>query len=211
MTPTRRTVLRAGGGVLAGGLLAGCLDDSSGEADDPGTTVTTGSTASEPWTVTERVRDPPPTTRLAVTQGSTSGETTPEPTAVNRGCNGGRYLSFYALDNRPNWTRQTVYVAYSLDANANVVLIVFEGDTVLGSEEYRSPAGGVAVDGRPIRLDEPLTGEHTIRAAMYADPRAGEFDPASATPCRHEGEVVQAGPKTIDFSLFASGTSTEDG
>ncbi|RJT03422.1 hypothetical protein D3261_10990 [Halococcus sp. IIIV-5B] len=166
-------------------------------------------TPSGPWTVTGRADGPMPTTRSIETQASTSGETTPETTTVNHSCEGARDLSFYALDNPPSWTRQTVYVAYSLETNANVVLVVFEGDTVLGSEGYRSPDGGVAVDGQPIRLNEPLTGEHTIRAVMYADPGDGEFDPGSATPCRYEGEVVQTGPETIDFGSFASSTTTE--
>lgn len=206
MISTRRALLRAGGGVLAGGLLAGCVDDSVSGAGGSNE-ATPEPTPSGPWTVTGRANDS--TTRSTGTRRSTSGETTPGTTAVNRGCNGARYLSFYPSDRR-GWTRQTIYVAYSLSSGANVALVVFEGETVLGTEDFSSP-GGAAVDGQPIRLDEPLIGEHTIRVVMYADQNEdGEFDPASATPCRHEGEVVQAGPETIDFSQFPSSTSTTE-
>lgn len=165
MTSTRRALLRAGGGVLAGGLLAGCIDDSTSEGESADTAATPEPTPSGPWTVTGRANDS--TTRSTGTRRSTSGETTPGTTAVNRGCNGARYLSFYPSDRR-GWTRQTIYVAYSLRSGANVALVVFEGETALGTEDFSSP-GGAAVDGQPIRLDEPLIGEHTIRVVMYAD------------------------------------------
>ena len=210
MTPTRRAVLRAGGGVLAGGLLAGCVDDSSGGGGGPDTMATAESTPSGPWTVTGRADNS--TTRSTETQESTSSETTPGTTRANRGCNGARALAFKPRGGGGiRWDRQSVLVSYSLGPNAHILLVAYEGDTIRGMRERHSPGVGSVTDLDSIRLDEPLTGEHTIRVVMYADPDGdGKFDPASATPCRYESEVVQAGPETIDFSRFPAGTSTTE-
>src|SRR5699024_1158055 len=145
---------------------------------------------------------------------TTDGTPTNRTNVVNRGCSGARDLLFkpHKRNGEIVWNRHSVQVGgFSLGPNAHVILVVYEGDTVLGTVEMHVPGnvGGVVVDGKSIPLKKPLTGEHTIRVVMYADPDGdGKFDPANATPCRHEGAVIQAGPETIDFGDFAPGTST---
>lgn len=211
MTSTRRSVLRIGCGSFVFGSLAGCVGDSSlgGSGTDTGTgTRTSAGSASPENTAVDTDTERPTITEHETTQ-PTNGTT-----VVTRSCSGARGLLFkpHKRNGAIVWNRHSVQVGgFSLGSNAHVILVVYEGDTVLGTTEMHVPGnvGGVVVDGTSIPLEKSLTGEHTIRVVMYADPDGnGKFDSANATPCRHEGAVIQAGPETIDFSDFAPGTST---
>lgn len=228
MNSTRRSVLRTGCGLFVFGSLAGCVGDSSpgGSGTDTGTGTQTPAGSASPEntavdtdskqaTTTEHETTQPTTTPQGteIRNGTINVTPTSGTTAVNRGCNGARGLIFKSYSRgKVRATRQSVVVGgFNLGPNAHVILVAYEGDTVLGTAEMHVPGnvGGVVVDGKSIPLKKPLTGEHTIRVVMYADPDGnGKFDPANATPCRHEGAVIQAGPETIDFSDFAPGTST---
>ena len=127
-------------------------------------------------------------------------------------CNGVRSISFHGLESDTAdelWGPSTVRVAFALGAGANVRLVVLEGDTVLGTTLIPPPDGAIVFDGQPIPLDTDLSGDHTIRVVVY--PHSGEsngFDIERTTPCRHEGDVVQTEPTTIDFDRFSPNTSS---
>lgn len=207
----RRTFLAGTTGGFA--LLVGCIaDQPSGTAND--TTVGTSPKLSSAPDTVKPTTKPIVTTELTPTPtGSVTGSTTvtsgvPQ---VERACNGARYLSFYGLGTPFEdqvWGPSRVTVAFSLGAGAHISLVVYEDDIVLGTTQATAPGdGGVVVDGKLIPLDTTLSGKHTIRVVMYGNVnRDGQFDSETATPCRHEGRIVQAGPKTIDFSSFSENT-----
>jgi hypothetical protein len=215
MAPTRRSALRSGCGLVAFGSLAGCVGDSSSSESNAGTGTRrpAGPASPENTAVDTDTEQPTTTPQGTETRNGTINVTpTNGTTAVNRGCNGARGLLFkpHKRNGMTLWNRHSVQVGgFSLGPNANVLLVVYEDDTVLGTAELHAPDVTMVVDAMSIPLKKPLTGEHTIRVVMYADSDGdGNFDPANATPCRYEGEVIQAGPETFDFSEFAPGTST---
>ena len=152
-----------------------------------------------------------PTTGIDTPEGDTE-RTAKTKTETVGACDGVRYISFYGLESDEAdelWGPSTVRAAFALGAGANVRLVVLEDDTVLGTTLIPPPDGAVAVDGQPIPLDTDLSGDHTIRVVVY--PHSGEsngFDIERTTPCRHEGDVVQTEPTTIDFDRFSPNTSS---
>lgn len=120
-------------------------------------------------------------------------------------CNGATFLSFYATGEDFIWSPSQVAVGYFVGAGAQIRIVVYEDDTMLGMTQYHAPNDtGVNVDGQPIPLNTRLSGEHTIRAIMYED---GTSDPKEATPCRNEGEIIQTEPATLNFSGLSENTS----
>ena len=195
----RRTFVAGTMGGIA--LLAGCI---TSQPSEPANDTTTGDSPEPSAT------DPTATPTGPATESTTA---TAEPAQrTERACNGARGIGFYGLETQFEdqvWGPSRVTVAFGLGAGAHVLLVVYEGDEVLGTAEATAPSdGGIAVDGQPIPLQTMLSGEHTIRVVMYGDVnRDGQFDPETATPCRYEGDVIQTKPKTIDFSEFSDDTT----
>ena len=106
------------------------------------------------------------------------------------------------------WDPDTARVAFGVGPGAHVLIVVFEGETVLGMSQASAPkTSAMDDDGMPVPLDQKLSGEHTLRAVMY--PKIGtmeRFDAAEATPCEFEGEPVQTEPTRIDFERISEGT-----
>lgn len=122
-------------------------------------------------------------------------------------CAGGTWVSFYALGEEQIWDADSVVVGFDLSAGAEVLLVAFENDSVLGVRSY-STERGVHVDGFRIPLETRLSGRHTIRVVMYGDVnRNGEFDPERDRPCRDEGDIIQTAQQSVNFSSVAD-TST---
>lgn len=166
---------------------AGCLSiqspgDSDASPSDTETTIESTSMSVDPseW---------PPSSETTAARAST--------------CDG-TWLSFWGLTEklRRLWELDLIRLGYTAGPG-KAWLVVYENDTVLGVEQATTGGEhGITVDEGSLRLDAPLSGEHTIRVVMYLDGDSTEFDPATATPCRDGGDPVQAGPKTIDFSEF---------
>jgi hypothetical protein len=194
--------------------LAGCTDDPLlGSNDNPTNNPTGGGDKNQP---TQRIPTNIPESKTVSTRAETA---TNEPNTMiispqktGTACGGVNEISFYALGEIGDkfWRRNTVWVDFNGKASAQVRLVVLENDTVLGMTQTERPADNSAsLDRVPITLRTTLSGEHTIRVVVY--PAAGEgdqFSPEEATPCQHEGNVVQTEPTTIDFSRFSESTSS---
>lgn len=194
----RRTFLTGTTGGIA--LLTGCIMNQP-----PGTANDTTGGSPEPSAI-----DPTAVSTGPATESTTA--TAKPARRADRACNGARGIGFYGLGTRFEdrvWGPSRVTVAFGLGAGAHVLLVVYEGDEVLGTAQSTAPSyGGAAVDGQPIPLNTTLSGEHTIRVVMYGDTNQnGQFDPETAMPCRYEGDVIQTEPKTIDFSKFSDNTT----
>ena len=128
---------------------------------------------------------------------------------VQDGCPSG--LAFYGLGSPGDygWSTDQVAVGYTLPPDSDALLVVFENETVLGTEHVGndSPEHAVTADGATIHLDEPLRGAHEIRVVAYAD-TDGEFDRSTDAPChRDSGGPVTTGPAVVDFDELASQTT----
>ena len=183
-------------------LLAGCITNQSFE---PASDTTTGGSPEPSAT------DPAATPTGPATESTTA---TAEPAQrTERACNGARGISFYGFETQFEdrvWGPRRVSVAFGLGAGAHVLLVVYEGNEVLGTAQATAPSyGGASVDGQPIPLETTLSGTNTIRVVMYGDTNQnGQFDTKTATPCRYEGDVIQTEPRTIDFSNFDSNSTS---
>lgn len=206
----RRSLLAGIVGSLS--LSAGCAGSSP---SDSGNSPRSNQTSSQPTKPRTRQTTTEGTdTTSAPTESATERPISPTISQRERAdaCNGGIYLDFYALDDTADqmWDPDTVRVAFGVGPGAQVRLVVFEDDTVLGMNQAFAPEdSAMDDDGLPIDLNKKLSGEHTIRAVMY--PRIGmkeQFDAKEATPCQYEGKPVQTEPTTIDFSEFSEGTPT---
>lgn len=199
----RRTFLAG----TAGGLfsLTGCIvDQPSGSAADTTTDRAPESPSPTPPTTAGSTTTGAESTTVSTTT-STRPVTDPTTTVSETGPDcGATFLSYYALGEDFMWDPDRVPVGFDLGAGADVSLVVYENDDVLGTAHATAPSDtGVVVDGQPIPLNNSLSGEHTIHIVMYDDANQnGEFDPETATPCRHEGSVVRTESRTIDFSEF---------
>jgi hypothetical protein len=181
----RRAVLTGTIGTLV--WLAGCLGSSPFDTED--------SPPSNP-------------TRRPSTQHSP--ETPAAQPARNEACAGATSLSFYGLKSGAAdtmWSPRTVRVAFHLGAGADVLLVVFEGNTVLGMTHV-SVSADVSSDGQPIPLNTTLSGTHTLQVVMYpASADNGQTTIQEATPCQHNGTVIQTVPTTINFSSFSENSA----
>lgn len=116
-------------------------------------------------------------------------------------------VSFYGLD-RPGetaWAPDRIAIGYTVQENSSVFFVVFEEGTVIGTTHVTTTDldYGVTADGDGIPLDEPLTGSHMIRVGAYTDTNGnGNFDLGTDTPCRTDGDVVEAGSRRINFSTL---------
>lgn len=178
-------------------VLAGCL-----AAPTPAGTDTPGTDVPAPDTPVETAEPP-------VKEPGDDVPATPSvtPYAVpERACVDG--VSFWGLgdgvENR--WAADRVRVGFSLPARAAVLLVVEGNGTVLATAYRRGGAKAVAVDGAAVTLDRPLDGTHAVRVVAYADvDRNRRFDPSVDEQCRHDGEVVDDGPVTVDFGALDGG------
>ena len=138
---------------------------------------------------------------------STDGPTG-EPTGVEATSGGacdGATIAFWGLEGpaAQNWSNDALRLGYTL--SGEVILVAFEDAEVLGSDHVTiSGEQPVTADGAVLDLDEPLSGEHTVTVGVYADSNGnGSFDPDADRPCVTDGDLVRAGPTTIDFDRFA--------
>ncbi len=134
--------------------------------------------------------------------GATPTATVPPTSTENASCVD--EVAFWGLGGTEGdlWTRDTVRIGYTLPPSNSALFVVFENDTVLGwtSVENSDPDNAIASDGDPIDLTTELHGTHTLRVAVYRDVNGNDmFDAATDEPCTRTGEIVQAGPETIDF------------
>lgn len=202
---------------------------TSESASSP-TSVATSSSTTEETRPTTMCKETPVTRGTAIYEGKRvpcNGTASPQTKSTIRqsnsatvsqqektnACSGARYIEFYALESEAAdelWNPSTVRVAYQLGDGANVLLVVLEDDTVLGMTQITNVGGGVVEsDGEPIPLNTKLSGNHTIRAAIYPNTGTAEqFSAEDATPCQLEGKAVQTESTTIDFSRFSENTPT---
>jgi hypothetical protein len=107
-------------------------------------------------------------------------------------------VGFYAHE---TWGSDEVRIGYELPANAAVVFVVYENETVIGTAHADGGAGRVGVDGDPIELDRSLDGRHSIRVVAYGDENGnGEFDAGTDQRCRRDGEVIATDSREFNFS-----------
>lgn len=145
---------------------------------------------------------------------------TPQPStapgATSDGCP--KWVSFYGLGSPGEtlWAPDEIAIGYTVPANTSVLFVAYENGTVLGVNHVSTEGleYGVTADGDRVSLGHALEGTHTLRVVAYRDVDAnGEFDSGTDRPCKHDGEVVDAGPKLIDFSEidFEPPSGTEGG
>lgn len=140
----------------------------------------------------------------------TTSTASPSPTASPSEPPCARDVSLFGPDGpeRTTWEPDTVAIAFYLEATASVLFVVHENDTVIGVE-HTTVGNPVFADGFEIGLERALEGEHTIRVTAYSDANGNEqYDPSIDAPCRHRGEVAQAGPRTVNFSAVTTEESS---
>lgn len=102
------------------------------------------------------------------------------------------------------WSPDTLRISYELPANTSVLFVATENDTVLGVT-HATTNETIVAEGVPFDLSRNLSGTHTVSVRMYSDANGNEsFDRDTDTVCRTDGERVQTGAKTIDFSALNS-------
>lgn len=131
----------------------------------------------------------------------------PETTAADQAvasCQGAA-VNYWGLndENRtPAWAPDTLRISYQLPANASVLFVATENDTVLGVTHVGADEAVVA-DGVPFVLNRNLSGTHTVSVRVYADVDENEeFDRNTDSVCHTDGESVETDNRTIDFSEF---------
>lgn len=115
------------------------------------------------------------------------------------------WVSFYGLGSpgETAWEPDRIAIGYTVPANASVVFVAFEEGAVIGTTHVRNTdlEHGVTADGDGIPLEQSLNGSHMIRVGAYADSNGnGQFDVGTDEPCRSGGQLVEAGPRRINFS-----------
>lgn len=139
---------------------------------------------------------------------------TASPTVSQTGCPSG--VSFYGLGSpgETAWEPDRIAIGYTVPANASVFFVAFEEGTVIGTTHVTTTdrEHGVTADGDGIPLENALTGSHMIRVGAYRDSNAnGQFDFGTDSPCRSDGNVVEAGPRRINFSTLQYRPSSTPG
>lgn len=120
------------------------------------------------------------------------------------------WVSFWGLDGQMDgrhWTPESIRLGYTIQTG-DALFVVYENETILGTSHVAVGENGLTADGDTIQLNERLSGEHTIRVVLYADSDGnGSFDPSTDTPCQTDGDPIQAGPRTINFSKFTDNST----
>nr|WP_152417770.1 hypothetical protein [Haloferax larsenii] len=102
------------------------------------------------------------------------------------------------------WGADKLRVGYELGSGADILLVAYEDDTVLGVKHVTSNRA-VASDGEILNLDQPLKGSHTVRVLAYGDTNGdSQFDPETDTRCS-----VQTNPLTLNFSQLNTTTISD--
>ncbi len=110
-------------------------------------------------------------------------------------------VSFWGLNEKAHWDSDTVRVAYTVPANESVLLVSYVDGAVSGVES--SDSEGVHADGATLELDSAYSETHEVQVVIYDDVNGnGQLDGDTDRPCLNDGEIVQAGPKEIDYSRF---------
>lgn len=114
-------------------------------------------------------------------------------------------VSYWGLDD-PNrsqtWASDTLRLGYGLPANVSVFFVAYENDTVLGVIHI-STDESVAADGDTFTLNTKLSGMHTVNVKMYTDTNGnGAYEAGTDAVCRQNGDVVQTGAVSLNFSKF---------
>ncbi|MFB6112929.1 MAG: hypothetical protein ABEJ58_02350 [Halodesulfurarchaeum sp.] len=145
---------------------------------------------------------------LAGCAGTVPGE--PRSTTRDPPTQCAEWVSFFGEPGEFRWDRNHVAIGYTLSPNASVFFVAIENDSIVGVSSHHSTLGAdhpVTADGDRIELERNLSGVHTIRVVAVRDSnRNGRFDPATDQPCREDGEVIQAGPRALNFSLVGPAT-----
>jgi hypothetical protein len=136
------------------------------------------------------------------------------PTPVTDGCPS--WVSFYGLGDPAvsAWAPDRVAIGYTVPADANVLFVAFDKGSVVGTAHVSTTGldHGVTADGDTLALEASLEGSHVIRVAAYRDADGnGQFDPETDPPCLADGEVVEAGPRRIDFDAVAAASPSPSG
>lgn len=106
-----------------------------------------------------------------------------------------------------HWTPASIRLGFTIPAG-EAIFVVYEAATILGTSHVAAGEHGITADGHPIQLNQRLAGEHTIRVVLFADSDGnGVFDGSTDTACQADGDPVQAGPRTINFSKFGEHTT----
>lgn len=122
----------------------------------------------------------------------------------------GAWVRLWGLDGEMagrHWTPASIRLGFTIPAG-KALFVVYEAATILGTSHVTAGEHGLTADGHPVQLNQRLAGEHTIRAVLYADSDGnGGFDASTDTACQTDGDPIQAGPRTINFSKFREHTS----
>lgn len=110
-------------------------------------------------------------------------------------------IGFWGLNEEQFWDQDVVRVTYTIPSNLDVLLVTYVDGTVSGVD---SPNSGDHADGASLELNSTYSGKHIVRVIVFEDNNENRIlDANTDSPCLNDGDVVQAGPKEIDFSRFA--------
>ena len=139
---------------------------------------------------------------LLVLLSGCSGITPSNPDTNNSNCNIDS-LAFWSAHENQGWASDELRVGYELSGSADILLVAYENDSVLGVKHVTS-GQAVASDGEFLQLDRPLVGNHTVRVLAYGDTNGnGQFDPQTDTRCSVETDSL-----TLNFSALNKTTTS---
>lgn len=126
---------------------------------------------------------------------------------------GDTWVAFYAVGTDAQdriWDADVISIGFTVPGNESVFFVVYEdgpdeNGTILGTTHVEYDADyAVTADGKRVKLDSPLSGEHTVRVIAHEDSNGdGTFDRTTDSACLSDGQLVQAGPTRFDFDEFA--------
>lgn len=119
-------------------------------------------------------------------------------------CPAGLTVGFYGAGGESFWEPDVIRLGHSIPANTSFLSVAYVDGSVAGAKYNPSHDEAVADDGSPVRLNDSYSGRHTVLVVVYSDENENEqFDAGTDRPCLADGEVVQAGPRVVDFDRFA--------
>lgn len=133
---------------------------------------------------------------------TTESPTKEDFTSSGVSCSDDLWIEFWRLNEEQFWEQDVVRVTYTVPSNTSILFVTYVDGAVSGVDSPASP--GEHADGAIFELDSAYSGKHTVQVVVFQDTNDnGQYDTDADSPCLNDDEVVQAGPRVIDFNGYA--------